>query len=82
MFEFTNETYPNEVIIGFVASDTKTVVYLKRCTNNGKYAVRVAKSNSERYWVISDYSLSNCMRAFAEEIAQYTGDFTTWSTCL
>ena len=72
-------SYHNLLLMGFVASDSKIIVYLKQNEETGEYAVKVRNGNNNVIIVTTTSSLSSAMRDFAETIAQYTNGFTVWN---
>ena len=70
--------YHNNLLYGFVASDSKIVVYLKQDEESKEFAVKVKHPDGTRTIVKTSHSLSSALREFAEVIAQFTGGFTTW----
>lgn len=73
-----NGEYHNRLIIGFVASDSKIVVYLKQSDETREYAIKVMHRDGTKTVVKVNYSLSGAMREFAETVAQFSNGFTTW----
>ena len=71
-------TYHNRLILAFVASDSRIVVYLKQCEESLEYAVKVRHKDGTKTIVLTSNSLSSAMREFAETIAQFTNGFTNW----
>lgn len=68
----------NELLFGFVASDSRLTVYLKQSTECNKYAVKIMHKDGTKTVVKETYSLSDAVRELAETIAQHTNGFTTW----
>lgn len=73
-----NLTYHNRLITGFIASDTRIVVYLKQSDETKEYAVKVMHRDGTKTTVKTNHSLSSCLREFAETVAQFSNGFTTW----
>jgi hypothetical protein len=70
--------YHNRLIIGFVTSNPKMVVYLKQSEETREYAVKVMHHDGTKTVVFKTYSLSSALRELAETVAQFTDGFTTW----
>lgn len=71
--------YHNELLYGFVASDSRMCVYLKQSTETKEYIVKVMHRDGTKTIVKTSHSLSTVLREFAETIAQFTGGFTVWN---
>jgi hypothetical protein len=71
-------TYHNKLLYGFVASDSRIVVYLKQSEETTEYVVKVMHKGGIKELIKSSYSLSEVLREFAETIAQHTNGFTVW----
>jgi hypothetical protein len=70
-------TYHNEFLFGFVASDSKVIVYLKQSTETREYAVKT-RHNEITTVVKTSHSLSTALRELAETVAQHSNAFTIW----
>lgn len=73
-------TYHNILLFGVVASDSRTIVYLKQNSETEEYAVKVLHRDGTKTVVLTSNSLSTVLREYAETVAQFTNGFTTWMT--
>lgn len=65
------------VIMGFRASDTGILIYLKKDEECRQYLVKEMRNGEKKTWSCTS-SLSIALHEMANLVAIYTNGFTTW----
>ncbi len=67
----------NQMVVGFVASDSRIVLYVKQEEGTQNFALKILQMNNNKE-TIATGTLSHVLRQLAENVAQYSNGFTSW----